>query len=137
MKINPQTFTKLQIDQFISFFPGEGLESAHHPFTAAHPDEEHLIYTHPEQVSVIGENIVEGKMFTGLMRIQLFQDIFEGSFLCFPIAYYQPCTWHFKIQLHCCMYKKCMQNLSFKLMTMCIRSGLFNTLCMHMRVKCN
>lgn len=26
------------------------MESAHHPFTAAHPDDAHLLTTHPNQV---------------------------------------------------------------------------------------
>ena len=33
---------------------GEGLESAHHPFTAPYPGDETLLHTHPEQVCFRG-----------------------------------------------------------------------------------
>ncbi|KAK7489758.1 hypothetical protein BaRGS_00018940, partial [Batillaria attramentaria] len=37
---------------------GEGLESAHHPFTAPHPDDERLLHTQPEQVRGLHYDLV-------------------------------------------------------------------------------
>ncbi|XP_064616568.1 aspartate--tRNA ligase, mitochondrial-like [Liolophura sinensis] len=45
-------FNFLWVVDFPLFLPkeGGGVESAHHPFTAAHPDDAHLLTTHPNQV---------------------------------------------------------------------------------------
>ncbi|XP_041371300.1 aspartate--tRNA ligase, mitochondrial-like isoform X2 [Gigantopelta aegis] len=47
-------FDFLWVHEFPLFLPREdgadGLESAHHPFTAPHPDDVDVIYTHPEMV---------------------------------------------------------------------------------------
>ncbi|XP_046547674.1 aspartate--tRNA ligase, mitochondrial-like [Haliotis rubra] len=47
-------FHFLWVEDFPLFLPREdgqeGVESAHHPFTAPHTEDEHLLYTHPEKV---------------------------------------------------------------------------------------
>ncbi|XP_071097785.1 aspartate--tRNA ligase, mitochondrial-like [Haliotis cracherodii] len=47
-------FHFLWVEDFPLFLPREdgeeGVESAHHPFTAPHKEDEHLLYTHPEKV---------------------------------------------------------------------------------------
>ncbi|XP_060554526.1 aspartate--tRNA ligase, mitochondrial-like [Ruditapes philippinarum] len=47
-------FNFLWVEDFPLFLPkedgGEGLESAHHPFTDAHPEDRHMLYTQPEKV---------------------------------------------------------------------------------------
>ncbi|XP_059153556.1 aspartate--tRNA ligase, mitochondrial-like [Physella acuta] len=54
IQVRQEGFKFLWVDNFPLFLPkedgGEGLESAHHPFTAPHPDDLDLIYTSPEQV---------------------------------------------------------------------------------------
>ncbi|XP_023566139.1 aspartate--tRNA ligase, mitochondrial isoform X2 [Octodon degus] len=51
---DPTQFSFLWVVDFPLFFPKEDnpkeLESAHHPFTAPHPSDGHLIYTEPEKV---------------------------------------------------------------------------------------
>ncbi|XP_063397245.1 aspartate--tRNA ligase, mitochondrial-like [Mytilus trossulus] len=51
--IDENKFDFLWVTDFPLFLPkeeGEGLESAHHPFTAPHPDDVELVKTHPELV---------------------------------------------------------------------------------------
>ncbi|XP_076107086.1 aspartate--tRNA ligase, mitochondrial-like isoform X2 [Mytilus galloprovincialis] len=51
--IDEDRFDFLWVTDFPLFLPkeeGEGLESAHHPFTAPHPDDVELVKTHPEMV---------------------------------------------------------------------------------------
>ncbi|XP_078606517.1 aspartate--tRNA ligase, mitochondrial-like [Branchiostoma floridae x Branchiostoma japonicum] len=50
---DPDVFNFLWITNFPLFVPkedGSGLESAHHPFTAPHPDDSDLVYSHPHKV---------------------------------------------------------------------------------------
>lgn len=51
---DPALFSFLWVVDFPLFLPKEEnpgeLESAHHPFTAPHPDDIHLLYTEPEKV---------------------------------------------------------------------------------------
>ncbi|XP_035683590.1 aspartate--tRNA ligase, mitochondrial-like [Branchiostoma floridae] len=50
---DPDVFNFLWITDFPLFVPkedGSGLESAHHPFTAPHPDDLDLVYSHPHKV---------------------------------------------------------------------------------------
>ncbi|XP_021121057.1 aspartate--tRNA ligase, mitochondrial isoform X2 [Heterocephalus glaber] len=51
---DPTCFSFLWVVDFPLFLPKEGnpreLESAHHPFTAPHPSDGHLLYTAPEKV---------------------------------------------------------------------------------------
>ncbi|XP_074164475.1 aspartate--tRNA ligase, mitochondrial isoform X1 [Sminthopsis crassicaudata] len=51
---DPALFHFLWVVEFPLFLPKEGdsteLESAHHPFTAPHPSDSHLLYTEPEKV---------------------------------------------------------------------------------------
>ncbi|CAG2201691.1 DARS2 [Mytilus edulis] len=48
--LTPAEERKLKADQYCDKLkaPKEGLESAHHPFTAPHPDDVELVKTHPE-----------------------------------------------------------------------------------------
>ncbi|XP_053376239.1 aspartate--tRNA ligase, mitochondrial-like [Mercenaria mercenaria] len=46
-------FNFLWVVDFPLFLPkeeGEGLESAHHPFTDVHPEDRHMLHTHPDKV---------------------------------------------------------------------------------------
>lgn len=51
---DPAVFSFLWVVDFPLFLPKEEntgeLESAHHPFTAPHPSDIHLLYTEPEKV---------------------------------------------------------------------------------------
>lgn len=51
---DPALFSFLWVVDFPLFLPKEEnpmeLESAHHPFTAPHPGDIHLLYTEPEKV---------------------------------------------------------------------------------------
>ncbi|KAK0042325.1 aspartate--tRNA ligase mitochondrial [Biomphalaria pfeifferi] len=54
IKVREDGFQFLWVDNFPLFLPkengGDGLESAHHPFTAPHPEDLHLLYSKPELV---------------------------------------------------------------------------------------
>ncbi|CAL1533576.1 unnamed protein product [Lymnaea stagnalis] len=54
IKVRQDGYKFLWVDNFPLFLPkedgGEGLESAHHPFTAPHPEDLDLIYSNPELV---------------------------------------------------------------------------------------
>ncbi|KAL4223113.1 aspartyl-tRNA synthetase 2 [Mactra antiquata] len=54
-------FNFLWVTDFPLFLPkegGEGLESAHHPFTDVHPDDRHFLDTHPEKVRGLHYDLV-------------------------------------------------------------------------------
>ncbi len=56
---------------FPAFFI-DGVESAHHPFTAPYPEDEHLVYSSPEQVIQISN-------FTFMLEILKKKSVHYGS----------------------------------------------------------
>lgn len=71
---DPAVFSFLWVVDFPLFLPKEEnpreLESAHHPFTAPHPSDIHLLYTEPEKVPYLCFRIKCGNKVRELQKSQ-------------------------------------------------------------------
>ncbi len=77
----------------------DGVESAHHPFTAPHPDEEHLVYTNPEQVFYTIYIQFDPELFSymTLCMFHFLKEVPFSKFFEFLTEYHGSVTGHFGI----------------------------------------